>query len=186
MGKIMIYEYQGKRPQINKNSWVAENAVIIGNVVLEEEVSIWWNAVLRGDNEPIVIGKGSNIQDGSVAHTDPGYGLHIGTNVTVGHMAMIHGCTIGDNSLIGIGAIILNGAKIGKGCLIGANSFIPEKKEIPDNSIVLGAPGKVIGEVQDKHKAMMERAQKSYVRRSYLYKSELVDISEEFGFTKLD
>ncbi|MEK9794570.1 MAG: gamma carbonic anhydrase family protein, partial [Hyphomicrobiales bacterium] len=102
----MIYEYQGKRPQINKNSWVAENAVIIGNVVLEEEVSIWWNAVLRGDNEPIVIGKGSNIQDGSVAHTDPGYGLHIGTNVTVGHMAMIHGCTIGDNSLIGIGAIV--------------------------------------------------------------------------------
>jgi carbonic anhydrase/acetyltransferase-like protein (isoleucine patch superfamily) len=160
---------------------VASNAVVIGNVVLEEETSIWWNAVLRGDNEQIFVGKGSNIQDGSVVHTDPGYGLIIGENVTIGHMAMIHGCTIGDGSLIGIGAIILNGAKIGKGCLIGANSFIPEKKEIPDNSSVLGAPGQVIGEVQDKHKAMMERAQNSYIRRSYLYKSELVDITEEIS-----
>ena len=175
----MIYEYQGKRPQIHENCWVASNAVLIGDVILEEETSIWWNAVLRGDNEPITIGKGSNIQDGSVAHTDPGYGLTIGQNVTVGHMAMIHGCTIGDNSLVGIGAIILNGAKIGKGCLIGANSFIPEKREIPDNSIVLGAPGKVIGDVQDKHKAMMKRAQASYVKRSYLYKSELVEITSE-------
>tara|TARA_Y100000590_G_scaffold454595_1_gene601678 strand:- start:5054 stop:5575 length:522 start_codon:yes stop_codon:yes gene_type:complete len=173
----MIYKYHQKKPQINSNSWVAPNAIIIGNVVLEEETSIWWNAVLRGDNEQIFIGKGSNIQDGSVAHTDPGYGLTIGENVTVGHMAMIHGCTIGDGSLVGIGSIILNGAKIGKGCLIGANSFISENKEIPDNSIVLGAPGRVVGDVKEKHLAMMERAQKSYVKRSYLYKSELKELS---------
>ena len=103
----MIYEYQNKLPQIDNKSWVAPNAVIIGSVILEEETSIWWNAVLRGDNEKIHVGKGSNIQDGSVAHTDPGFGLHIGQNVTVGHMAMIHGCTIGDGSLVGIGSIIL-------------------------------------------------------------------------------
>ena len=178
----MIYEYQNKLPQIDNKSWVAPNAVIIGSVILEEETSIWWNAVLRGDNEKIHVGKGSNIQDGSVAHTDPGFGLYIGKNVTVGHMAMIHGCTIGDGSLVGIGSIILNGAKIGKGCLIGANSFIAENKEIPDNSIVLGAPGKIIGEVREKHKAMMERAQKSYVRRSIAYKTDLNDVTDNFKY----
>ena len=166
----MIYKYHQKKPQINSNSWVAPNAIIIGNVVLEEETSIWWNAVLRGDNEQIFIGKGSNIQDGSVAHTDPGYGLTIGENVTVGHMAMIHGCTIGDGSLVGIGSIILNGAKIGKGCLIGANSFISENKIIPDNSLVVGSPGRVLRKITDEEiKSIIENGQ-HYVKNSKKYK----------------
>jgi carbonic anhydrase/acetyltransferase-like protein (isoleucine patch superfamily) len=169
----MIYELDDLKPSINIKSWVAPNAVIIGNVILEEDASIWWNAVLRGDNEKIIVGKGSNIQDGCVAHTDPGFSLVIGERVTIGHMAMIHGCVIGDDSLIGIGAIVLNGAKIGKNCLIGANSFIPENKEIPDNSIVFGSPGRIIGNVQDKHIKMMKRAQTSYIKRAIRYKENM-------------
>ena len=117
---------------------------IIGDVTLEENTSIWFNAVLRGDIENIHIGEGSNVQDGSILHTDPGYPLKVGKNVTIGHLVMLHGCTIGDNSLIGIGAVILNNAKIGKNCIIGAKALITENKEIPDNSLVVGSPGKVI------------------------------------------
>ncbi len=127
--------------------WIAPTAVVIGKVKLERNASVWWNAVLRGDNELITIGAGSNVQDGCVMHTDPGYPLVIGKDVTVGHLAMLHGCTIGDNSLVGIGAVILNGAKIGRNCLIGAKALIAEGKEIPDNSMVLGAPGRVVRQV---------------------------------------
>ena len=143
--------------------WVAENATVLGNVILKENASVWFNAVLRGDNDPITVGEDSNIQDGSILHTDEGCPLTIGKGVTVGHMAMLHGCTIGDNSLIGIGATVLNRAKIGKNCLIGAHALIPEGKEIPDNSLVMGAPGKVVKEVGPGVEQMLQASAAVYV-----------------------
>ena len=140
----MIYALDGIAPEIAASAWVAETAVLVGKVVLEEDASIWFGATLRGDNEEIRIGRGSNIQENSVLHTDVGYPLTIGANCTIGHKAMLHGCTIGEGSLIGMGATVLNGAKIGKGCLIGACALITEGKEIPDGSLVMGAPGKVM------------------------------------------
>ena len=124
--------------------WIAPNAVVLGNVILKKNASVWFGAVLRGDNDPITVGENSNVQDNSVLHTDIGSPLTIGANVTVGHMVMLHGCTIGDGSLIGIGSIVLNGARIGRNCLIGAARLITEGKEIPDNSMVMGAPGQVV------------------------------------------
>ena len=155
----MLYDLENKKPKNLGENWVAPNASVIGNVTLEKNTSIWFNATLRGDIENIYVGEGSNVQDGSVLHTDPGYPLKIGKNVTVGHMVMLHGCTIGDNSLIGIGAVILNNAKIGNNCVIGAKSLITENKEIPDNSLVVGSPGRVIRKVtDDESKAIKENA----------------------------
>ena len=142
--------------------WIAPNATVIGDVILKKDASIWFNAVLRGDCENILVGEGSNVQDGSVLHTDPGYPLKIGKNVTVGHMVMLHGCTIGDNSLIGIGAVILNNAKIGKNCIIGAKALITENKEIPDNSLVIGSPGKVVREVTEEEKKAVAENTRHY------------------------
>ena len=124
--------------------WVAPNATLVGRVILERNASVWFNAVLRGDNEPIRVGENSNVQDGAVLHTDMGSPLILGRNVTVGHLAMLHGCEVGDGSLIGIGAVVLNGARIGRGCLIGAKTLIAEGKVIPDESVVLGAPGRIV------------------------------------------
>ena len=135
----------------------------MGNIVLKENASVWFNAVLRGDNDPIVVGENSNVQDGAVLHTDLGYPLTLGANVTVGHQAMLHGCTVGDNSLIGIGATILNGATIGRNCLIGAHALIGEGKEIPDNSMVLGMPGKVVRELGEENEKMMLASANIYV-----------------------
>lgn len=155
----MLYDLENKKIQNSGDNWVAPNANVIGDVILEKNTSIWFNATLRGDIENIYVGEGSNIQDGSVLHTDPGYPLKIGKNVTVGHLVMLHGCTIGDNSLIGIGTVILNNAKIGKNCVIGAKSLITENKEIPDNSLVVGSPGRVIRKVTDEEaKAIKENA----------------------------
>ena len=140
----MFYDLEDKKPKNSGENWVAPNATIIGDVTLEKNSSVWFNAVIRGDNENIHVGEGSNVQDGSVLHTDPGCPLRIGKDVTIGHIVMLHGCTIGDNSLIGIGAVILNNAKIGKNCIIGAKALITENKEIPDNSLVVGAPGRVV------------------------------------------
>jgi carbonic anhydrase/acetyltransferase-like protein (isoleucine patch superfamily) len=155
----MFYDLENKKVKNSNNNWVAPNATIIGDVTLEKNTSIWFNATLRGDIENIHIGEGSNVQDGSVLHTDPGYPLKVGTNVTIGHLVMLHGCTIGDNSLVGIGAVILNNAKIGKNCVIGAKSLITENKEIPDNSLVVGAPGRVIRKLTEKEiKAVKENA----------------------------
>ena len=137
--------------------------MLIGKVRLEADASVWWGAVLRGDNEPIVVGRGSNIQDGTVCHTDPGTPLLIGADVTVGHMAMLHGCVIGEGSLIGIGAVILNGARIGRNCLIAAKALVGENKEIPDNSVVMGVPGKVVGEVRPEQAERMRRGTARYV-----------------------
>ncbi len=144
--------------------WVAPSADVIGRVRLLRDASIWFGAVLRGDNEWITVGQGSNIQECSVLHTDMGAPLTIGTNCTIGHKAMLHGCTIGDNSLIGMGAIILNHAKIGRNCLIGAGALIPEGKEIPDNSLVMGQPGKVVRELDDEAAAKLTLAAESYQR----------------------
>ena len=145
----MFYDLGNKKVKNAGDNWVAPNASIIGDVTLKKDTSIWFNATLRGDVENIYIGEGSNVQDGSVLHTDPGYPLKIGKDVTIGHLVMLHGCTIGDNSLIGIGAVILNGAKIGKNCIIGANALVTENKVIPDNSLVIGSPGKIVRPVND-------------------------------------
>ena len=166
----MIYDLKKNVPEISSDSWVAPNAIIIGKVKLEKNSSIWFNAVLRGDIEKIVIGENSNIQDGSVLHTDLGYPLTVGKGVTVGHMVMLHGCEISNDTLIGIGSTILNKAKIGKNCIIGANTLVTENKVIPDNSLVLGSPGKVIRKVTDDEiKVICENA-KHYVENSKRYK----------------
>ncbi len=140
----MLYALDGQQvTRLGDEHFVADNAIVIGNVTLHNCSSVWFNVVIRGDNDPIIIGEGSNIQDGAVLHTDPGFTLQIGRDVTVGHQAMLHGCEIGDGSLIGIGAVVLNGAKIGKGCLIGAKALVTEGMEIPDYSLVVGAPAKI-------------------------------------------
>ncbi len=140
----MIYELDGVVPRLEPGVWVAPDANLIGKVVLEAEASVWFGCTLRGDNEEIRVGAGSNVQENVVCHTDMGFPLRIGANCTIGHKAMLHGCTIGDGSLIGMGATVLNGAVIGRGCLIGAGALITEGKTIPDGSLVMGAPGKVV------------------------------------------
>jgi len=155
--------------------WIAPNAVVIGDVTLGNNASVWWNAVVRGDFAPISIGENSNIQEGSVLHVDFGHPLAIGRNVTVGHMAMLHGCEIGEGSLIGIGSIILNGAKIGKDCLIGAHSLIPEGKEIPDGSLVMGSPGKVVKQLTPEQIARIRKGPPEYVEAWQRYERELAE-----------
>lgn len=140
----MIYELDGIAPEIALDAWVAPDANVIGKVVLEAGANIWFGATLRGDNEEIRVGRGTNIQENTVCHTDMGFALTIGADCTIGHKAMLHGCTIGDGTLIGMGASVLNGARIGRGCLIGAGALITEGKEIPDGSLVMGAPGRVV------------------------------------------
>ena len=166
----MIYDLEKNVPEISADSWIAPNAIIIGKVKLEKNSSIWFNAVLRGDIEKIVIGENSNIQDGSVLHTDPGCPLTVGKGVTVGHMVMLHGCEISDDTLIGIGSTILNKAKIGENCIIGANTLVTENKTIPDNSLVLGSPGKVIRKVTDEEIKVIRENAKHYVKNSKRYK----------------
>lgn len=157
----------------DENHWVAPTAVLIGKVRLERNASVWWGSVLRGDNELITIGENSNVQDGCVLHTDPGSPLVIGKDVTIGHLVMLHGCVIGDNSLIGIGSVVLNGARIGRNCLIGANSLIPENREIPDNSMVLGSPGKVVREVTAEQAEMLKISAQHYVENWQRYRRDL-------------
>lgn len=141
---MAVYELDGVAPQIADTAWVADSAQVIGQVTLEAEASVWFGVVARGDSEHLHIGAGSNIQDGSVLHADSGQPLVVGRHVTVGHKAMLHGCTIGDETLIGIGAVVLNGAKIGKNCLVGAGALVTEGKEFPDSSMILGSPAKAV------------------------------------------
>ncbi|WP_138423936.1 gamma carbonic anhydrase family protein [Maritimibacter alexandrii] len=148
----MIYELDGIAPTIHEDTWVAPDANLIGDVVLDEGASVWFGCTLRGDNERLTIGRGTNVQENCVFHTDMGFPLTLGENVTIGHKAMLHGCTVGDGSLIGMGATVLNGAKIGKGCLIGAGALVTEGKVIPDGTMVLGSPGKVVRELDDATK----------------------------------
>ena len=161
--------------QTAPGSWVAPNAVLIGKVKLEAGASVWFNAVLRGDNELIHIGENSNVQDGAVIHTDMGSPLEVGRGVTIGHNAMLHGCTVGDYSLIGINSVILNGAQIGKYCIIGANSLIGEGKVIPDGSLVMGSPGKVVRELTDIQKKMLEASAAHYVQNAQRYARDLME-----------
>lgn len=149
---MTLFALDGKQPTLPESDdfWIAHDANVIGQVIIEAGVSIWFGATLRGDNEPITIGEGSNVQENTVMHTDMGYPLNIGRGCTIGHKAMLHGCFIGDNSLVGMGATILNGAKIGKNCLIGANALVTEGKEIPDGSLVMGAPAKIVRQLDEK------------------------------------
>ncbi len=156
-----------------ENYWIAPTAILIGSVTLGRNASIWWNSVLRADNEPIVVGENSNVQDGCVLHTDPGYPLTIGKGATIGHMVMLHGCTVGDGSLVGIGSVILNGTKIGKNCVIGAATLLAENKEIPDNSLVVGSPGRVIRTLSEEQIAKVAKAATGYVERWQQYKRDL-------------
>ncbi|GJM16907.1 MAG: gamma carbonic anhydrase family protein [Thermodesulfobacteriota bacterium] len=170
----MIYSLGDKKLQIvGEDYFIAENATVIGSVIIHNDVSIWFNAVIRGDNDPITIGEGTNIQDGAVIHTDEGIPLNIGKGITVGHQAMLHGCAIGDNSLVGINAVILNHAEIGKNCIIGANCLITQGKEIPDNSMVLGSPGKVIREVTQEEIVELKHSAEHYVANFKRFKKEL-------------
>ncbi len=176
---MALYELESVRPSTPADGsfWVAPNAVVLGKVVIETDASVWFGAVLRGDNEPIRVGARSNVQDGCVLHTDPGFPLEIGEDCTVGHMVMLHGCTIGRGSLIGIGSIIMNGAKIGEECLIGANTLIPEGKVIPPRSMVLGSPGKIVRQLSDEDARRFGGAAGRYVKNWKRYKSGLEPIS---------
>lgn len=169
----MIYDLQDRRLVTRGDYWIAPTASVIGSVVLEHNASVWFNVVIRGDNDLITIGENSNIQDGAVLHTDYGIPLVVGANVTVGHKAMLHGCTIGDNSLIGINAVILNNARIGRNCIIGANALIPEGKEIPDNSLVMGSPGKVVKEISEMQAMRIQLGALHYVENFKRYREHL-------------
>ena len=169
----MIHNFENNTPTLHKDSWVASNAVLIGKVILKKDANVWFNVVLRGDIEPITIGVESNVQDGSVFHTDPGCPLILGKGVTVGHIVMLHGCEVGDNTLIGIGSTILNKTKIGKNCIVGANTLIPENKIIPDRSLVLGSPGKIIRQVTDKEVEEIKENSRHYVENYKRYKKNI-------------
>ncbi|MEY3080264.1 MAG: hypothetical protein RJA94_249 [Pseudomonadota bacterium] len=163
---MTVYALDGVAPELPEEGayWIAPSASVIGKVRLERFASVWFGAVIRGDNELITIGENSNVQDGAVMHTDPGLPLTIGKGCTIGHKAILHGCTIGDNTLIGMGAVILNRARIGRNCLIGANALITEGKEIPDNSLVMGQPGKIAGELNEEAIARLAKSAENYVR----------------------
>ena len=158
----MIYALDGVAPVLGQGVWVAPDANLIGRVVLEDFASVWFGCTLRGDNEEIRIGAGTNVQESVICHTDMGFPLVVGAHCTIGHRAMLHGCTIGEGSLIGMGAVVLNGARIGRGCLIGAGALITEGKEIPDGALVMGAPGKVVRQLDDAAQARLLQSAAHY------------------------
>jgi carbonic anhydrase/acetyltransferase-like protein (isoleucine patch superfamily) len=170
---MAVYQLGDKAPRIPQSAFVANEATVIGDVILGEQTSVWPGVVVRGDNEPICIGDASNIQDGAVLHSDPGCPLTIGSGVSVGHQAMLHGCTIGDNSLIGIQAVIMNNAVIGRDCLVGAGAVITEGKTFPDRSLIVGAPARVVRQLNDEDVATLRFNAESYVTRREIYKSKL-------------
>lgn len=170
---MAIYELDGVAPVISPSAWVADSAQVMGQVELGEDASIWFGTVVRGDTDRITIGAGSNIQDASVLHADFGSPLTIGANVTVGHQVMLHGCTIGDESLIGIGAVVLNGAKIGKNCLVGAGSLVTEGKEFPDGSMILGSPAKVVRQLSPEQIEGLRQSARHYVLNAQRFRKGL-------------
>ncbi len=172
-----IFTLDGRSPRFPESGdfWVAPTATLIGDVRLDEDASVWFGAVLRGDNEPLSIGARSNVQDGCVFHTDMGFPLTVGSDCTIGHKAILHGCTIKDNTLVGMGATVLNGAVIGSNCIIGANALIGEGKEIPDNSLVVGVPGKVIRTLPEEAADTIRKSAEGYVRNWRRYKAGLVE-----------
>ena len=173
---MAIYQLDDDIPRIADTAWVADSAQVIGRVELQEGASVWFGAVLRGDNEWITIGRGSNVQDGTVMHTDMGYPLTIGEHVTIGHQAMLHGCTIGDGSLIGIQAVVLNNAKIGRNCLVGAGALVTEGKEFPDGSLIMGAPAKVVGQLTPERFERIRQGALSYAQKADRFRRGLKKI----------
>jgi len=166
----MLFQLEDRTVElVGEEHFIAHNATVIGSVVLRDRSSIWFNAVLRGDNEPIDVGEGTNIQDAAVLHTDPGYPLEIGSGVTVGHKAMLHGCKIGENTLIGVNAVVLNGARIGRNCVVGANALITEGKGIPDNSLVVGSPGRVVRTLSEEQIEELRKSAHHYVEKLRRY-----------------
>ncbi|MEJ2174934.1 MAG: gamma carbonic anhydrase family protein [bacterium] len=169
-----LYSFEACRVELRgAHHYIAPDATVLGSVILEESANIWFNVVIRADNDRIHIGAGTNVQDGSVLHVDPGYPLTLGMRVSIGHKVMLHGCTVGDGTLIGINSVILNGARIGRGSLIGANSLIAEGKEIPDGVLVLGSPGKIVRELSADERANLLRIADGYIERSRRYKTQL-------------
>ena len=170
---MAVYELDGAAPELAQSAWVADSAQVIGKVVLGEDSSVWFGTVIRGDTETITVGAGSNIQDASVLHADYGKPLHIGERVTVGHQVMLHGCTIGDESLIGIGAVVLNGARIGKHCLVGAGALVTEGKEFPDGSMIIGSPAKVVRQLSPEQIAGLKLSAEHYMANARRFRSGL-------------
>jgi len=175
----MLYSLSDQRVIVKGEGFIAPDATLIGSVTLENNASIWFGAVIRADNEPVLVGENTNIQDGCVIHVDPGYPATIGANVTVGHKAMLHGCTIGAGSLIGINSVVMNGAHIGESCIIGANSLIIEGKQIPPRSLVMGSPGKIVREITDEEAESLLEAAQVYVRKIKVYKNNLREIRHD-------
>jgi carbonic anhydrase/acetyltransferase-like protein (isoleucine patch superfamily) len=173
---MAIYKFEQNTPEIAESAYIAENASIIGKVSIKDNASVWFNVTMRGDNELITVGKNSNVQEGSVLHTDMGYPLTIGDLVTVGHQVMLHGCTIGDGALIGMQAVILNGAKIGKNCLVGAGALVTEGKEFPDNSLIIGSPAKAVRTLSPEDVTRMQAGAHHYVQRAQQFKTSLTRI----------
>ncbi len=174
---MALYQLDEFQPRLADSAWVADSAEVIGDVQLGEEASVWFGAIVRGDTEPILIGDGSNVQDGAVIHADKGSPVHIGRNVTVGHQVMLHGCTIGDGSLIGIQAVVLNGARIGRSCLVGAGALVTEDKEFPDGSMILGRPAKAIRQLTAEQRALLERSALHYVGNARRFRAGLKRIA---------
>jgi carbonic anhydrase/acetyltransferase-like protein (isoleucine patch superfamily) len=173
---MALYELDGLTPQLADTAWVADSAQVVGNVTLAADSSVWFGVTVRGDTETIAIGQGSNIQDGSVLHADVGMPLVVGDNVTVGHKVMLHGCTIGDESLIGIGAIVLNGAKIGKNCLVGAGALVTEGKEFPDGSMIIGSPAKAVRQLTPEQMEGLRLSAKHYIDNAQRFRHTLKKI----------
>ncbi|HEU0203048.1 MAG TPA: gamma carbonic anhydrase family protein [Burkholderiaceae bacterium] len=171
-----LYRLRDDAPDIPASAFVAPNATLIGKVKLGERASVWFGAVIRGDNEPIAVGAGSNVQENAVLHTDPGFPLEIAENVTIGHQVMLHGCKIGAGSLIGIQAVVMNGAVIGRNCLVGAGAIVTEHKSFPDRSLILGAPAKVVRELTDEEVAGLAQSAATYARRREVYRTQLARI----------
>lgn len=170
---MTIYQLDEHTPQVHPTAFVANSAQVVGRVTLGEGSSVWFNTVIRADNEPMTIGAGSNIQDGSVLHSDTGFPLSVGARVTVGHQVVLHGCTVGDESLIGIGAVVLNGAKIGKHCLVGAGSLVTEGKEFPDGSMILGCPAKVVRQLTPEQIDGLRRSAQHYIANAQRFQAGL-------------
>jgi carbonic anhydrase/acetyltransferase-like protein (isoleucine patch superfamily) len=170
---VAIYRLGDAVPRIDATAWVAETATVVGRVALEPGASVWYGAVLRGDNDWITVGRDSNVQDGSVLHTDAGIPLAIGERVTIGHKVVLHGCTIGDGSLVGMGAVLLNGARIGAGCIVGAGALVTEGKEFPDGSLIVGAPAKVVRTLTPEQSARLALSAVHYVNNAARHRDQL-------------
>jgi carbonic anhydrase/acetyltransferase-like protein (isoleucine patch superfamily) len=173
---MALYRLDDKQPQLAEGAWVADNATVIGDVALGPDASVWFGTVIRGDSDRITVGRRSNVQDGSVLHADPGFPLTLGENVSVGHQVMLHGCTVGDGSLIGIQSVIMNGAKIGRNCLVGAGSLVTEGKEFPDGSMILGSPAKVVRPLSAEQIEGLQSIASGYVEKARHYRSALKEL----------